>query len=72
MQKQAAQNCWQVFGCKNAKCPAYKKNNNPTKCWRLASKYTEDIPSGVRITGGIKRCWECSYFKQVNPEFFSA
>jgi hypothetical protein len=64
--------CWEYFNCdKNKECPAKTGCLKNKKCWRVASRQIDYIPSGVKVKYGMKECWNCDFFRLKNGEFFS-
>lgn len=64
-------NCWEMFNCDEEKaCPAKLNYLKDKKCWRVASKQIDYIPSGVKVRDGMKECWNCDFFRLKNEEFF--
>ena len=63
-------NCWGFFDCSKedkSRCPAYTENRGQ-ECWIVAARNTELINSGVGVTDGEKRCWDCSFFQLMLAE----
>ena len=75
MGKKEPQNCWEYW--KDTKetrenCPAYKTNSG-RECWLIAStkcpRVNQDKPNCPKVDRGFKYCWECPWFKKLNPNF---
>jgi hypothetical protein len=63
--KEEAKNCWEFWACLKEireKCPAYLTNSG-RECWAVAENYCP------RIKRKFKHCWDCPWFKKLNPGF---
>jgi hypothetical protein len=65
-----SQNCWEFEKCDievRKKCPAYK-NNSGRDCWMIAGSHNKS-PYCPKLKNKITNCWECQWFKKINPKF---
>lgn len=65
--KKEAENCWDFLDCKvKESCPAYVTDSGQ-ECWLVAGSYNRD-PFCPKVVRKIINCWECDWYKKVNPE----
>lgn len=56
--------CWEFFNCPTkvkGNCPAYEHNMGE-ECW-----YIIDIDKGCKGAGEKNTCFDCDWYKQLNP-----
>ncbi|MBI4706493.1 MAG: hypothetical protein HY761_01005 [Candidatus Omnitrophica bacterium] len=66
-----AESCWEFLDCPDevkSMCPAYKTNSG-NECWMVAASFMATDTRCPRAGKDFKRCWECSWFKEANPNF---
>lgn len=73
MENKNAQNCWEYWDCKiKQDCPAHQ-NNSGRECFEIAShncpRINQGKPGVPKVDRGFNFCWECPWFKIVNPDF---
>ncbi len=69
MDTKEAQNCWEFMNCDTdvrEKCPAYTTNSG-RECWLVAGSFNK-FPSCPKVVKKIMHCWECPWYKKLNPE----
>ena len=57
-------NCWEYWDCKKEPrddCPAYTTNSGD-ECFNVATNFC------TKLNKDFKHCWECPWYKIVNPE----
>lgn len=60
------QNCWDFWQDPKKlreKCPAYQTHSG-RECWFVATEYCP------RLKREFKYCWDCPWFKKLNPHQF--
>ena len=60
--------CWEFWDCSEkvrTKCAAYIYNSG-RECWFIASSAEPRCP---RIKRDFEYCWQCPWFKKLNPDF---
>ena len=68
--KETANNCWEYWDCPKdvkEKCPAYTTNSGK-ECWMLTIHFTTQETNCPKTTHKYKYCWECPWYKKMNPE----
>lgn len=61
--------CWDFWKCEKRvreKCPAYDTGSGKD-CWMVADSFVNN--GCPRLKNSFKACWECPWFKKVNPDF---
>lgn len=70
MSKKETQTCWEFWKCEikfKKKCPAYKTKSGKD-CWNVVGSYKK-YPICLKLKEKFKACWECPWFKKLNPNF---
>jgi len=65
IKKNNIQNCWDFFSCEEEQrkqCSAFNTDIG-RDCWAIASS------SKLVSKKDFKYCWECPWFKKINPDF---
>ena len=63
-----AKNCWEFWDCKvKETCPAYTTDSG-RECWYVAGSLSKS-PKCPKVKNMFKACWECPWFKKLNPDF---
>ena len=71
MSKKEAKTCWAYWSCDPRimqKCYAFLYGTG-IRCWELAGTGCKD-PYCFLLKKAYRYCWECPWFKKVNPGFF--
>ena len=53
--------CWEVFGCEERECPAYKSRN--LRCWLFTGTHCRKEIQGTFIEK-MEMCFDCTVFKK--------
>jgi len=70
MDKKEPQNCWEFWNCDiniREECPAYTSNSGK-ECWRVAGHFVTKTKKCPKIMHEFKTCFECPWFKKLNPD----
>ena len=70
MSKKEPQNCWEFWNCDisvRKECPAYTTDSG-RECWYIAGSF-HNYPNCPKVKNKFKACWECPWFKKLNPDF---
>jgi hypothetical protein len=65
-----SQNCWKFMKCDikvRKQCSAYKSDSG-RDCWMVAGSGNKN-PECPKVKNKIMDCWECPWFKKINPNF---
>jgi hypothetical protein len=68
MVEKEAQNCWEFWNCDmevRKKCPAFQ-NDMGKECWMVAGSFNKE-PYCPKVKSKLKGCWECPWYKKLNP-----
>lgn len=73
MENNVAQNCWDYWNCKiKLDCAAYQTDSG-RECYEVASHFCPRVNSdkswAPKVERGFKYCWECPWFKIIQPDF---
>ena len=71
MKADKTQNCWDYWNCPEEvrdACPAYATNSG-RECWMVAGSFTTSKTKCPKAAKEYKFCWECPWFKKLNPDF---
>jgi len=69
--KKEAKNCWSYWNCDSRTfkdCPSWKYTSGK-RCWDLAGTGCKE-PYCILLKKEFRYCWECPWFRKVNPDFF--
>jgi acid phosphatase class B len=71
MSKKGPRNCWEFWNCPKKvreQCPAYTSDSG-SYCWFVAGHSVTKLKKCSRLTKQFKTCFECPWFKKLNPKF---
>lgn len=66
-----AKNCWEFMDCPEKtreKCRVYTTNLG-NSCWMLATGLKARNLGCFNVKENFEHCWECPWFKKLNPDF---
>jgi hypothetical protein len=70
MNKKKPQNCWEFWNCskkEGGQCPAYISDSG-RECWMVAGHTVTELKKCLRLTTKkFKTCFECHWYKKMNP-----
>jgi len=66
-----ADNCWECLNCSDdikSSCLAFKTKSGK-ECWMIVGSFTTIEARCPGLVHKYKYCWECPWFKEMNPDF---
>ncbi len=66
-----AKNCWDYWDCSldaRKKCNVYIYGSG-NYCWMFESIYLKKHEQSPKLKYNYENCWECPWFKLLNPKF---
>ena len=69
MSTKKPQNCWEFWNCDadvRKNCSAYIFNSGK-ECWMVAGHTVTKLKKCPRVTKQFKTCFECPWYKKLNP-----
>ena len=67
MNNKNAQNCWEFWDCKvKENCPAFITDSGK-ECWLVTNPLNRESACPM-LVNKIAHCWECDWYKKLNPE----